>query len=135
MTTRQIHGHLKEIYKVEVSQSLISAVTAAVLEDVKAWQARPLDAVYPIVYLDAIHVKIGWRSGCLRRRSRRSLSPGLTLAPASDGRLLWRLLGCSRDNAAGLSIDSCRRLPEGRTRPARGAERWGRYRLPVLGPS
>jgi len=45
MTTREIQGHLKEIYKVEVSPSLISAVTDAVLEDVKAWQARPLDAV------------------------------------------------------------------------------------------
>ena len=54
-------GHLKELYKVEVSPSLISAVTDAVLADVKAWQGRPLDGVYPIVYLDAIHVKV--RSG------------------------------------------------------------------------
>ena len=58
MTTREIQGHLKELYKVEVSPSLISTVTDAVLEDVKAWQARPLEAVYPIVYLDAIHVKM-----------------------------------------------------------------------------
>ena len=58
MTTREIQGHLKELYKVEVSPSLISAVTDAVLDDVKAWQGRPLDAVYPIVYLDAIHVKV-----------------------------------------------------------------------------
>ncbi|WP_420447247.1 IS256 family transposase [Candidatus Palauibacter sp.] len=58
MTTREIQGHLKELYKVEVSPSLISAVTDAVLEDVKAWQGRPLDTVYPIVYLDAIHVKV-----------------------------------------------------------------------------
>ena len=54
MTTREIRGHLKELYKVEVSP----AVTDAVLEDVKAWQGRPLDTVYPIVYLDAIHVKV-----------------------------------------------------------------------------
>ena len=66
MTTREIQGHLKEIYKVEVSPSLICAVTDAVLEDVKAWQARPLDAVYPIVYLDAIHVKM--RTGATSRR-------------------------------------------------------------------
>ena len=46
------------LYQVEVSPSLISTVTDAVLEDVKAWQARPLEAVYPIVYLDAIHVKL-----------------------------------------------------------------------------
>lgn len=58
MTTREIQGHLKELYAVAVSPSLISAVTDAVLEDVKAWQARPLEAVYPIVYLDAIHVKL-----------------------------------------------------------------------------
>ena len=58
MTTREIQGHLKELYKVEVSPSLISAVTDAVLDDVKAWQGRPLDAVYPVVYLDAIHVKV-----------------------------------------------------------------------------
>lgn len=58
MTTREIQDGLREIYKVEVSPSLISAVTDAVLEDVKAWQGRPLDAVYPIVYLDAIHVKM-----------------------------------------------------------------------------
>ena len=58
MTTREIQGHLKEIYKVEVSPSLISTVTDTVLEDVKAWQSRPLEALYPIVYLDAIHVKM-----------------------------------------------------------------------------
>ena len=58
MTTREIQGHLKELYKVEVSPSLISTVTDAVLDDVKAWQSRPLEAVYPIVYLDAIHVKM-----------------------------------------------------------------------------
>ena len=58
MTTRDIQAHLKEIYKVEVSPSLISTVTDAVLDDVKAWQSRPLEALYPIVYLDAIHVKM-----------------------------------------------------------------------------
>jgi len=57
MTVREIQGHLHEMYKVEVSPTLISSVTDAVLEDVKAWQSRPLDAVYPIVYLDAIMVK------------------------------------------------------------------------------
>jgi putative transposase len=58
MTTREIQGHLHELYGVEVSPSLISNVTDAVLEDVKTWQGRPLDAVYPIVYLDAIHLKL-----------------------------------------------------------------------------
>jgi putative transposase len=58
MTTRDIQGHLQEIYGVEVSPTLISNVTDAVVEEVKVWQSRPLEAVYPIVYLDALHVKI-----------------------------------------------------------------------------
>jgi putative transposase len=58
MTTRDIQGHLEEVYGVEVSPTLISNVTDAVLDEVRAWQARPLDAVYPIVYLDALVVKM-----------------------------------------------------------------------------
>ena len=58
MSTREITGHLEEIYGVEVSPALISSVTEAVMEEVKSWQGRPLDAVYPIVYLDALYVKI-----------------------------------------------------------------------------
>ena len=58
MSTREIQGHLEEIYKVEVSPTLISNVTEAVMEEVKNWQSRPLDAVYPILYLDALVVKI-----------------------------------------------------------------------------
>lgn len=57
-TTREIQAQLQELYGVEVSPALISRVTDAVLEEVKAWQNRPLDPVYPIVYLDAVHVKI-----------------------------------------------------------------------------
>lgn len=57
LTTRDIQGHLKEIYGVEVSPSLISTVTDAVADEVKIWQNRPLDALYPIVYMDAIRVK------------------------------------------------------------------------------
>lgn len=55
---REIQEHLKEIYKVEVSATLISNATEAVCEEVKVWQNRSLDAVYPIVYFDAIVVKI-----------------------------------------------------------------------------
>lgn len=57
MTVREIQGHLEEMYGTEVSPSLISSVTDAVIEDAKAWQSRALDALYPIVYLDCIHVK------------------------------------------------------------------------------
>src|SRR6201989_3553436 len=58
MTQREIQGHLEEIYGVEVSPSLISTVTDAVLDEVRAWQSRPLDAVYPMLYLDALQVKV-----------------------------------------------------------------------------
>lgn len=58
LTTREIQGHLQDLYDVEVSPTLISNVTDAVLDDVRAWQGRPLDAVYPILYLDAIHLKL-----------------------------------------------------------------------------
>ena len=58
MTTREIQGHLQEIYGIEVSPSLISTVTDAVLDEVREWQGRPLDAVYPILYLDALQVKV-----------------------------------------------------------------------------
>jgi putative transposase len=58
MTTREIQGHLKELYGVKVSPALISAVTDSVMEDVRAWQARPLEPFYPVLYLDAIHLKI-----------------------------------------------------------------------------
>ena len=57
MTTREIKGHLEEIYGVDVSPALISTVTDAVADEVKIWQNRPLDAIYPIVYMDAIRVK------------------------------------------------------------------------------
>ena len=58
MTTREIQGHLQEIYGVEVSPSLISEVTDAVMEEAKAWQTRPLEALYPILFLDALMVKM-----------------------------------------------------------------------------
>jgi len=58
MTVRDIQGHLKDMYGVEVSAALISEVTDSVLEEVKAWQDRPLEALYPIVYLDALMVKM-----------------------------------------------------------------------------
>lgn len=58
MTTREIQGHLQEMYGVEISPSLISDVTDAVLDEVKAWQNRPLEAMYGVVYLDALYVKM-----------------------------------------------------------------------------
>ena len=58
LTVREIQGHLKDLYGVEVSPDLISRVTDAVLEEVGEWQGRPLDACYPIVFFDALRLKI-----------------------------------------------------------------------------
>ena len=58
MSTREIVSHLQEIYGIEVSPDLISTVTDAVLDDVALWQKRPLDATYPLVFFDAIRVKM-----------------------------------------------------------------------------
>jgi len=57
LSTRDIQGQLEELYGAEVSPTLISNVTNAVMEDVRAWQSRPLSAVYPILYFDALFVK------------------------------------------------------------------------------
>jgi putative transposase len=58
MTVRDIQDHLSEIYKIEVSPALISEVTDEVLKEISAWQNRPLDEVYPIVYLDALVTRV-----------------------------------------------------------------------------
>ena len=58
MSTREIQGHLEEIYQVEVGASLISEVTDAVMDEVRAWQSRPLERLYPVVFLDALVVKM-----------------------------------------------------------------------------
>lgn len=61
MSVRDIQGHLHELYGTEIAPELISRVTDAVLDEAKAWQSRPLEAVYPVVYIDAlfIHVRDG----------------------------------------------------------------------------
>jgi putative transposase len=57
LSTREIQAHLEELYGVEVSPTLISHITDAVLDEVRAWQSRPLASVYPILYFDALFVK------------------------------------------------------------------------------
>jgi transposase-like protein len=57
MTVREIQGHLAELYGTEVSPDLISKVTDAILEEVRDWQSRPLEAVYPVIFFDALRVK------------------------------------------------------------------------------
>jgi putative transposase len=58
MSNREIVGHLRDLYGIDVSPDLISAVTDAVLDEIAAWQARPLEPVYPLVFFDALRVKI-----------------------------------------------------------------------------
>ena len=58
MTTREIRAHVEELYGVTVSRELISKVTDEIHEELREWRSRPLEAVYPIVYFDALRVKI-----------------------------------------------------------------------------
>jgi putative transposase len=80
MSTRDIEAHLRELYGVSVGRDLISQVTDAVLEDVKAWQQRPLDDVYPVLFLDAFVVKVR-DGGSVQRKA-----CYLALAITMDGR-------------------------------------------------
>ncbi len=58
LTTREIQRHLRELYGVDVSDGLISDVTGSIADDVRAWQSRPLEELYVVVYLDAMMVSI-----------------------------------------------------------------------------
>ena len=66
MTTRDIAAHLREMYDVDVSPDLISRVTDAVVDELTEWQSRPLDPVYPVIFIDALMVKI--RDGVVANR-------------------------------------------------------------------
>ena len=87
MTVRDIQGHLQDLYGVEVSPDLISRATAAVMEDVIAWQSRALDAVYPIVYLDALVVKV--RDQGVVRNKAVYLALGVTVRGTKEVLGLW----------------------------------------------
>ncbi len=87
MTVRDIQGHLKDMYEVEVSPDLISRVTDGVMEEVKAWQNRPLDAIYPIVILDALVLKIR-DDGSVRNKSA-YLAMGINMEGEKEILGLW----------------------------------------------
>lgn len=87
MTVREIQSHLEEMYGAEVSPTLLSSVTDAGIEEVKAWQGRPLDSVYPIVYLDCIHVKIR-DSGVVKAKAI-YLALGITMTGQKEVLGLW----------------------------------------------
>jgi putative transposase len=79
MSVRDIAAHLSDLYDVEIGRDTISRITDAVLEDVEAWRSRPLEQVYPIVYFDALRVKVR------EDRSVRNLACYLALGVTCDG--------------------------------------------------
>jgi putative transposase len=87
MSVRDIQQHLRELYGVEVGHDLISRVTDAVLDDVREWQARPLEDVYPILFLDALIVKV--RDGGAVRNKACYLAIGVNLEGERDVLGLW----------------------------------------------
>ena len=76
LSTRDIADTFKDLYDADVSPALISKITDAVIDRVIEWQARPLDAIYPIVYLDCIVLKI--------RQDKRVINKSVYLAPSSQ---------------------------------------------------
>jgi len=87
MTTRDIQGHLQELYGVEVSPTLISQVTDAVTEEITLWQNRPLEEVYPIIYLDAVRVKVRHNGSVINKAV--YLAIGVTLEGQKDVLGMW----------------------------------------------
>jgi Transposase, Mutator family len=116
MTTRDIQAQLQELYRVEVSPTLISNVTEAVMDEVRQWQSRPLESIYPIVYVDCLVVNV--------RENQRVLNKALYLVLAVD-------LNGQKDSAG--HVDRPNRGSEILAlRADRVAEPWGERHLHCL---
>ncbi len=100
LSTRDIQGHLEELYGTEVSPTLISSITDAVLDEVRTWQARPLAAVYPILYFDALFVK-SRQEGAVQTKAM-YLALGVTMDGEKERLGLW--LSESEGAKFGLSV-------------------------------
>jgi putative transposase len=87
MTTRDIQDHLQEIYGVEVSPDLVSTVTDGVINDVKDWQNRPLDEVYPVLYLDATILKVRHEGRVINKSA--YLAIGINMEGMKDVLGIW----------------------------------------------
>ena len=87
MSMREIQGHLEELYGTDVSPELISTVTDAVMEEVRSWQNRPLESHYPIVYLDALRVKVRDRGHIVSKAV--YLAIGVTMEGQKEALGLW----------------------------------------------
>ena len=87
LSTRDIEAHLAEIYGVKVGRDLISRVTDAVMDDIREWQQRPLDDVYPVLFLDALVLKV--REGGTVQRRACYLALGVTVDGERDVLGMW----------------------------------------------
>jgi len=87
MTTRDIQRHLRDLYQVDVSEGLISEVTGSIIDDVRAWQSRPLEEIYPVVYLDAMMVSI--RDQRVVRKKAVYVAVGVSIDGERDVLGLW----------------------------------------------
>jgi putative transposase len=87
MTVREIQGHLKELYATDISPDLISSVTDEVIAEVRDWQSRPLERLYPVIILDALRVKI--RDEGVVKNKAVYLALGITLEGTKDILGLW----------------------------------------------
>jgi putative transposase len=87
LSVREIQGHLQELYSVEASPDLISRVTDAVLEEVQNWQNRPLDRVYPVIFFDALRIKV--RDEGLVRNKAAYVALALTIEGEKEVLGLW----------------------------------------------
>jgi len=96
MTTRDIQAQVQDLYGVEISPTFISNITEAVMEEVRQWQTRPLDAVYPIVYVDCLVVKV--------RENQRVLNKALYLALGVDMEGQKELLGMRMSQSEGAKF-------------------------------
>ena len=120
MSTREIVGHLRELYGIDVSPDLISAVTDAVLDEIAAWQARPLEPVYPLIFFDALRVKI--REEALVRNKAVHIALGVRADGTKEILGLWieQTEGADQDGqaqrggSAGLAWETIRNFVFGR---------------------
>jgi len=102
LSTRDIRGHLEEVYGLKVSADLISRVTDAVLEEVSDWQNRALEPVYPIVFLDALRVKI--RDADSRQVKNKAVYVALGVTPEGEREVLGLWIAANEGAKFWLSI-------------------------------
>jgi transposase-like protein len=77
MSTRDIHDQIKDLYGIEISAEMVSKITERIVPEIREWQSRPLDAIYPFVFMDAIHYKVREDGHILNRAAYVVLSVGI----------------------------------------------------------